>query len=79
MTSFSGGEIRMGDPHGGLHQGTPIGYRVIVTKNDGRVHSAEATAATMEPLLELLRQFEDIGYEFVRLERVYGGVRHVSD
>jgi hypothetical protein len=75
--TFSGGEIRMGTPaeppHGGLHQGTLVGYRLIVTKNDDHRYGAEARSATMEPLLLLLRQFEDIGYSFVRLEAVFGG------
>ena len=73
-TSFSGGEIRMGGDHqGGLHQGTPISYRMLVTMHDGRPHIAEAVARDMEPLLVLLQQFINIGYEFVCLERVYGG------
>ena len=72
--SYSGGEVRMRsalDP-GPLHQGTPVGYRMIVTKADDSRYGAEARAETMEPLLSLLRQFEDLWYEFVRLERVFG-------
>jgi hypothetical protein len=70
---YSGGEVRLGDPHGGLHQGTLVGYRLIVTKaDDARLH-AEARSETMPPLLSLLRQFEDLGYQFVRLESVFGG------
>jgi len=76
-TSYSGGEVRMGQsqvkPWEGFHQGTPVGYRMIVSKADDRRYGAECSAKEMEPLLMLLRQFEQIGYHFVRLERVYGG------
>jgi hypothetical protein len=76
--TFSGGEIRMGTPDSGtrpwvsINQGTPLGYRIIVINPDDRRFGAEACAAEMEPLLRLLHQFEEIGYEFVRLERTYG-------
>ena len=62
-----------GDPAGGLHQGTPVGYRLIVTKTGDRRYGAEAVCETMTPLLGLLEQFEGIDYEFVKIERVYGG------
>jgi hypothetical protein len=72
--SYSGGEIRLGDsPTGGLSKGTVVGYRLIVTKADDSRFGAEARAQTMEPLLLLLHQFEDLGYQFVRLESIYGG------
>jgi len=61
----------MGDP-GGISPGTPIGYRMVVTKTGERRYGAEACATEIEPLLRLLRQFEELGYEFVRLERTYG-------
>ena len=75
--SYSGGEVRMSQsrvkPWEGFHQGTPVGYRMIVSKTDDHRFGAECSAKEMEPLLTLLRQFEGIGYHFVRLERVYGG------
>jgi hypothetical protein len=70
---FSGGEIRMGAPMGGLNPGTPVGYRMLVSKADDYRCGMEARCERMEPLLFLLRQLEELGYEFVRLERIYGG------
>lgn len=63
----------MGDPHGGLNQGSLVGYRLLVTLTGDRRYHAEACAERREPLLLLLRQFEELGYEFVRLESIYGG------
>jgi hypothetical protein len=71
--NYSGGEIRMGAPMGGLNPGTPIGYRMLVTKTGDRRYGIEACCARMEPLLFLLRQLEELEYEFVKIERTYGG------
>lgn len=70
VTSYSGGEIRMGG--GELYQGTPVGYRMLVALTTNHRCGVEACAETMEPLLLLLQQFENLGYEFVRLERIFG-------
>jgi hypothetical protein len=72
--TYSGGEIRMNTTDRAmLFQGTPIGYRLIVIHHSNRACAAEAQAETMAPLLELNEQFAEMGYEFVRLERIYGG------
>jgi hypothetical protein len=77
--TFSGGEIRMGTPDSSnrpwasISHGTPLGYRITVINPDDHRFGAVAQASAMEPLLRLLHQFEEIGYEFVRLERTYGG------
>jgi len=56
-----------------LSQGRPVGYRLVVTQPTGKRSSAEAKADSMQPLLDLANQFEKLGYEFVKLERIYGG------
>lgn len=55
-----------------LSQGVPVGYRLTVVRSDDHRYGAEASAEAMEPLLELNDQFAELGYEFVRLERIFG-------
>jgi hypothetical protein len=55
-----------------LDQGTPVGYRLIVVNIADHRYGAEAKAETMQPLLELNEQFAELGYEFVKLERIFG-------
>jgi len=71
--TFSGGEIRMNTSDmPTFSQGRPVGYRLVVTQPEGKRSSAEAKADSMQPLLDLASQFEELGYEFVKLERIYG-------
>jgi hypothetical protein len=75
---YSGGEIRMNkEPLGvswpKLDQGTPVGYRLVVVNRDDHRFGAEAKAEAMQPLLDLNEQFAELGYEFVKLERIFGG------
>jgi hypothetical protein len=71
--TYSGGEIRMGGNWPKLDQGPAVGYRLTVVLPGDKRYGAEAKAEAMQPLLELADQFAELGYEFVKLERIYGG------
>jgi hypothetical protein len=70
--TFSGGEIRMNSSDWSKPvQGKPVGYQLTVVNPDDPRFGADARAETMEPLLELNEQLAVLGYEFMKLERIY--------
>lgn len=79
--NYSGGEVRMTSTESNgkkpwqnySEQGEPVGYQLIVAKRDDRRFGAVAKCNTMKPLLSIMRQFENLDYEFIRLERIWGG------
>lgn len=62
----------MGGGYSGLYQGTPVGYRLLVAKPESK-NWVEAKCERMQPLLIILRDLENIDYEFIKLERIFGG------
>ena len=56
-----------------LHQGARVGFRLIVVMATDRRYGAEARAPSIDMLLDLNQQLAALGYEFQRLEAVYGG------
>ena len=75
-TIYSGGEVLWGtevwnrDP---LPKPKPPVYKLSVVNGK---YEATATANTMEALVAFELQMRDLGYEFIKLERLQEGEKH---